>query len=139
MCAVFIHVGSHNTGHYWIYIYDFEAKIWRKYNDEKVSEVHDIDEIFKQDSGVRPPTPYFLVYVKDDIKERLVDPVCRDIIEPPAGESQDVVMEDYTDIPISQEIPNVYESLNAMEREDPPLPPERDWDNSQIKNYGSTW
>lgn len=139
LSSVFIHVGSHNAGHYWIYIYDFNKKIWRKYNDEKVTEVRDMDEIFKQDSGVRPPTPYFLVYVKDDIKEALVDPVCRDVIEASPGQSQDIVMEDYVDIATCQDVPNVYQSLNTLERENPPLPPERNWDNSQIKKYGYSW
>lgn len=77
--SVFIHVGSATFGHYWIYIRDFEKNMWRKYNDESVSAVTDVSQIFNQDPSERPPTPYFLVYVKDDLKDRLVDPVCRDI------------------------------------------------------------
>lgn len=53
--------------------------MWRKYNDESVSEVTDISQIFDQDPSDRPPTPYFLVYVKDELKDQLVDPVCRDV------------------------------------------------------------
>lgn len=97
---MFIHVGSHNTGHYWIYIYDFVAKLWRKYNDEKVTEVEDIREIFEAPGTSRPPTPYYLVYVKDEMKEQLVDPVCRSVTEPPHEEHADVTMQDYEDVPI---------------------------------------
>jgi ubiquitin carboxyl-terminal hydrolase 25/28 len=58
--AVFIHSGSHNFGHYWIYIHDFEKRVWRKYNDEHVTEVTDENIIFKQAPGDKVPTPYFL-------------------------------------------------------------------------------
>ncbi|KAJ5972050.1 uncharacterized protein N7479_001968 [Penicillium vulpinum] len=77
--AVFVHHGSVSFGHYYIYIFDFDKKIWRKYNDEYVTEVQNVDEIFKNDSTSNPPTPYFLVYVNDSMKDRLVNPVCREI------------------------------------------------------------
>ena len=57
--------------------------MWRKYNDGYVTEVKDTTEIFERDSETRPATPYFLVYIKDELKDRLVDPVCRDIVEAP--------------------------------------------------------
>ncbi|GES61066.1 ubiquitin carboxyl-terminal hydrolase [Aspergillus terreus] len=79
--AVFIHSGSVSFGHYWIYIFDFERNVWRKYNDEYVTEVQDIDEIFANQERANPPTPYFLVYVNDDMKSRLVDPVHRVVQE----------------------------------------------------------
>ncbi|CAI7568146.1 unnamed protein product [Penicillium glandicola] len=75
--AVFVHHGSVSFGHYYIYIFDFDKKIWRKYNDEYVTEVQNVDEIFKNDSTSNPPTPYFLVYVNDGMKDRLANPVCR--------------------------------------------------------------
>jgi ubiquitin carboxyl-terminal hydrolase 25 len=78
--AVFIHRGTSTYGHYWIYIYDFERDIWREYNDERVSVVNDRKQIFEQ-SGANGPTPYYLVYVKDQLKDELVDAVCREIIE----------------------------------------------------------
>lgn len=77
--AVFIHHGSVNFGHYWIYIYDFKKNIWRKYNDTYVTEVQDPDEIFKCQEEQNPPTPYFLVYINDEMKDRLASPVHRDI------------------------------------------------------------
>ena len=52
-------------------------------------------EIFVQEPGERPATPYFLVYVKEDLIESLVDAVCRNpFMDPP--ETQDVEMVDYT-------------------------------------------
>ncbi|KAJ5268298.1 hypothetical protein N7524_005757 [Penicillium chrysogenum] len=75
--AVFVHHGSVSFGHYYIYIFDFDKNIWRKYNDEYVTEVQNVDEIFKNDSTNNPPTPYFLVYVNDSMKDRLANPVCR--------------------------------------------------------------
>jgi len=115
--SAFFHVGSHMSGHYWIYIYDFRAKIWRKYNDEKVTEVTDTTEIFDAHPGERPPTAYFIVYVKDDLKEELVDPVCRNVVESTPQEaegSQDVGMDDYVDIqvPTTIDIASVYRSIN---------------------------
>jgi ubiquitin carboxyl-terminal hydrolase 25/28 len=80
--AVFVHRGSVSFGHYWIYIYDFNRDIWRKYNDEYVTEVQNLDEIFKNNDPANPPTPYFLVYINDRMRDRLVDPVCRDLAEP---------------------------------------------------------
>ncbi|KAJ5086845.1 hypothetical protein NUU61_008152 [Penicillium alfredii] len=83
--AVFVHHGSVSFGHYYIYIYDFRKDLWRKYNDEYVTEVQNVDEIFKEDGTRNPPTPYFLVYVHDQLKDRLANPVCRDIIDPMSG------------------------------------------------------
>jgi ubiquitin carboxyl-terminal hydrolase 25/28 len=78
--AVFIHRGSSNYGHYWIYIYDFARDIWREYNDERVSVVDDRNKIFDP-SGSNGATPYYLVYVRDEDKDELVDAVCREIAE----------------------------------------------------------
>lgn len=71
--------------------------MWRKYNDGYVTEVTDTSEIFVQEPGDRPATPYFLVYVRDEAKDVLVDAVCREPVEPPPQE-QDTVMEDYSQI-----------------------------------------
>lgn len=110
--SVFIHRGYHNSGHYWIYIYDFAKQLWRKYNDGYVNEIKDTKEIFEQESGDRPATPYFLVYVKDESKEDLVDSLCRHVIEPPPEEQQDTVMEDYSQAQESQTDGNTYRPIN---------------------------
>ncbi|KAL8713864.1 MAG: hypothetical protein Q9220_002009 [cf. Caloplaca sp. 1 TL-2023] len=94
--SVFIHIGSASFGHYWIYIRDFKKNVWRKYNDESVSAVTDVSQIFDQEAGDRPPTPYFLVYVRDELKDELVDPVCRNIPEQ-EPETSDAVMNDVID------------------------------------------
>ncbi|OJJ49211.1 hypothetical protein ASPZODRAFT_111904 [Penicilliopsis zonata CBS 506.65] len=79
--AVFVHHGSVTFGHYYIYIFDFRKEVWRKYNDNDVTEVHNAEEIFKNSDRQNPPTPYFLVYVHDALKDRLADPVCREILD----------------------------------------------------------
>ncbi|KAH0542358.1 hypothetical protein FGG08_003203 [Glutinoglossum americanum] len=78
--SVFIHRGTVSFGHYWIYIYDFQRNIWRKYNDGYVTEVVDESEVFEQEAS-NPATPYFLIYVQDKYKDELVDAVCREIID----------------------------------------------------------
>ncbi|KAL4881379.1 hypothetical protein BJY04DRAFT_188782 [Aspergillus karnatakaensis] len=83
--AVFVHQGTVQFGHYYIYIFDFERNVWRKYNDAYVTEVRNLDEIFKSQDKPNPPTPYFLVYVNDRLKDRLVSPVCREIVETPTA------------------------------------------------------
>lgn len=143
LASVFIHVGSHNTGHYWIYIYDFVAKIWRKYNDEKVTEVRDTKEIFEAPGTTRPPTPYYLVYVKEDSKEQLVDPVCRDVIDPPPDEVQDTVMEDYTEISMpnvtSQMIEDTYAPLNRPRTQQEQVRFDGSWSTDSVHRPGIQW
>lgn len=79
--AIFIHRGHGSFGgHYWVYIYDFVRDIWREYNDDRVMEVTDLKRVFGIDA-VPGATPYYLVYVKDEEKDDLVDAVYRDILE----------------------------------------------------------
>ena len=92
--SVFIHRGMVSSGHYWIYIFDFLRNIWRKYNDGYVTEIKDVAEIYEHEDSSRPATPYFLVYVKDEIRANLVDAVCRQIIEQHEYGTQDTVMKD---------------------------------------------
>lgn len=139
--SVFIHRGSHTSGHYWIYVYDFRKKLWRKYDDGAVSEVKDVTEIFEQDRAGRPATPYFVVYIKDEGKESLVDPVCRmpeEVVQTPSEEKHDVVMHDY-DQPI--ELPateaDSYQPVNGSQEYgvtdsyQNSISNGTDWDNSQ--------
>ena len=143
LASVFIHVGSHNTGHYWIYIYDFAAKIWRKYNDEKITEVRDTKEIFEAPGTTRPPTPYYLVYVKDESRVQLVDPVCRDVIDPPPEEVQDMVMEDYTDTNMpnvtSEMIEDTYAALNRPRTQQEQVEYDGSWNASSAPKPGIQW
>lgn len=36
--SVFVHRGTANSGHYFVFIYDFKRGIWRKYNDKTVEQ-----------------------------------------------------------------------------------------------------
>ncbi|KAK9465844.1 hypothetical protein V1512DRAFT_276956 [Lipomyces arxii] len=82
--SVFIHRGQATYGHYWIYIYDFATKKFRKYNDKQVSDVSE-DEVMPFDSKFEfngtfdesAATPYFLVFVKEDSTEMLIETVKR--------------------------------------------------------------
>ncbi|KAF3939283.1 hypothetical protein ABW19_dt0209123 [Dactylella cylindrospora] len=88
--SIFIHKGSVNFGHYWIYIYDYQAGVYRKYNDGSVTKPIDDDEMYKMGDDkkdINPPNPYFLVYVREDQTD-MMQAVCRHISEqgaPPLG------------------------------------------------------
>ncbi|EJS41725.1 ubp2p [Saccharomyces arboricola H-6] len=73
--SVFIHRGEASYGHYWIYIKDRNHNgVWRKYNDETISEVQE-EEVFNFNEG-NTATPYFLVYVKEG-QEADIEPLKR--------------------------------------------------------------
>ncbi|CAI4051604.1 ubiquitin-specific protease UBP2 SKDI_15G2720 [Saccharomyces kudriavzevii IFO 1802] len=73
--SVFIHRGEASYGHYWIYIKDRNyGGVWRKYNDETISEVQE-EEVFNFNEG-NTATPYFLVYVKQG-QESDIEPLKR--------------------------------------------------------------
>jgi ubiquitin carboxyl-terminal hydrolase 25/28 len=59
------------SGHYWVWIYDFEQDVWRKYNDSSVEVKRSTAEVLAilSTSG----EPYFLCYVRDEDKEKFVD------------------------------------------------------------------
>lgn len=75
--AVFIHRGEASYGHYWVYIKDYANNIWRKYNDETVTEVPE-EEVMNFTEG-NTATPYFIVFVKKG-HENDIEPLKR-IIE----------------------------------------------------------
>lgn len=35
--SILIHSGSHDSGHYYSFNYDFNEKLWRRYNDSKIT------------------------------------------------------------------------------------------------------
>ncbi|KAF4345270.1 ubiquitin carboxyl-terminal hydrolase 2 [Fusarium beomiforme] len=69
--AVICHRGQLMSGHYWVWIYDFEQLVWRKYNDSNVEVKRSTDEVLAtlNTSG----EPYFLCYVREEDKEKYVD------------------------------------------------------------------
>lgn len=96
--AVFFHRGSSGHGHYWTYIHDFKNDVWRVYNDEKVDECKNLEDIHNAHTW-QQGTPTYAVYVRDDVKEQFVEPVCRNPQErsdepmPDAAGWQDVQMD----------------------------------------------
>lgn len=99
--AAFFHRGTPGSGHFWVYIYDHIHEIWRKYNDQYVTPVHNLNEIFgnpwedrnnpNYPSYGRPANPYFLVYVRSDQlqardgAEPIVETVRREPVQPTAS------------------------------------------------------
>ncbi|KAF3352390.1 hypothetical protein VdG1_09077 [Verticillium dahliae VDG1] len=77
--AVICHSGQLNAGHYWVYIRDFEAGIWRKYNDETVTEYASTEDVLKLLNG--GGDPYYLCYVRADEVSSLVDVPRRQPVE----------------------------------------------------------
>lgn len=73
--AIFIHRGEASYGHYWVYIKDPHRNIYRKYNDEIVTEVP-ASEVLNFTEG-NTATPYYIVYVKDSLKKDYVEPLKR--------------------------------------------------------------
>ncbi|OAL23576.1 hypothetical protein AYO20_10972 [Fonsecaea nubica] len=97
--AAFFHRGSAGGGHYWVYIFDHKREVWRKYNDDRVSTVTNLNEIFGNpyaqtqvqgqqqpatSSGLNPPpNPYLLIYLDADRIDELAETVKREIAYPP--------------------------------------------------------
>ncbi|RFU77759.1 ubiquitin carboxyl-terminal hydrolase [Trichoderma arundinaceum] len=82
--AVICHRGHLTSGHYWVWIHDFEANVWRWYNDADVKENKDTAEVLQtlSTSG----EPYFLCYVRDEDKDQYVSVPSR---EPPKKEEEE--------------------------------------------------
>jgi ubiquitin carboxyl-terminal hydrolase 25 len=68
--AVICHGGGLGSGHYWVWIYDFERNVWRSYNDERV-EVHANKDKVLNDLN-NGASPYYVAYVREDEVDRLV-------------------------------------------------------------------
>lgn len=74
--SIFVHRGQATFGHYWVYINDFQTGTFRKYNDEYITEVPR-EEVFDE-SDESTATPYFLVFVRDDLANDFVNSVVRE-------------------------------------------------------------
>jgi len=72
--AVFVHRGNSSSGHWFIYIYDSDAALWRKYNDEEVGIVTDKKDVLEPDATV---TSSYVVYVQDRERANVIQTVCR--------------------------------------------------------------
>jgi ubiquitin carboxyl-terminal hydrolase 25/28 len=69
--AVICHRGHLSSGHYWVWIHDFEDNKWRWYNDADVQENPDTEAVLKQLSS--NGEPYYLCYVRDSDKDEHVN------------------------------------------------------------------
>ena len=70
--AVICHAGqTAKSGHYWVWIFDFQQNIWRKYNDRTVTENADTKAVIQELST--KGEPYYLMYVRDQDKHDLVN------------------------------------------------------------------
>ncbi|PFH57636.1 hypothetical protein XA68_14761 [Ophiocordyceps unilateralis] len=69
--AVICHRGHLMSGHYWVWIRDFEDQVWRWYNDADVRENKNTAEVLQtlSTSG----EPYYLCYVRDEDKQDYVN------------------------------------------------------------------
>ncbi|KAI1429004.1 hypothetical protein F5Y12DRAFT_782250 [Xylaria sp. FL1777] len=70
--AMICHGGGMNAGHYWVWIRDFKKQVWYKYNDSLVTKdsrnsQQVIDEL--NNSG----DPYYVAYVREELKDDLVE------------------------------------------------------------------
>lgn len=85
--AVVCHAGTTAAaGHYWVWIYDFEENVWRKYNDTTVS-VHPAEEVFEQ-LNTRGE-PYYVAYVRAENVKDLVSIPRRQFVGPPVISSDE--------------------------------------------------
>ncbi|KAH7094937.1 hypothetical protein FB567DRAFT_543330 [Paraphoma chrysanthemicola] len=74
--AVFTHRGGTKGGHYWIYIYDFQNGMWRKYNDDLVTLANESD-IFESEKVAMPAASTGVVYIREDLINDLTEAVRR--------------------------------------------------------------
>ena len=85
--AVVCHAGTTAAaGHYWVWIYDFEEDVWRKYNDTTVS-AHPAEEVFEQ-LNTRGE-PYYVAYVRAENVKDLVSIPRRQFVGPPVVSSDE--------------------------------------------------
>lgn len=68
--AVICHGGGLGSGHYWVWIFDFQKRIWRKYNDERVEEHNDSTKVLADLNNSHDP--YYLAYVRETKVDELV-------------------------------------------------------------------
>jgi ubiquitin carboxyl-terminal hydrolase 25/28 len=88
--AVFTHRGGTKGGHYWIYIYDFQNSLWRKYNDDHVTIATE-KEIFEREIAAIPPASTGVVYIRQDLITQITEAVRREPASDeiaPSGNSQ---------------------------------------------------
>lgn len=110
--TVFMHRGGAKGGHYWIYIYDFQNKIWRSYNDDDVEQVED-KKIFEEDGRA---TSTGLVFIRADLVDELTQAVKRNPDPLPGRENgSEVEMKDANGVDDDGIPPLLSEDLEIIE------------------------
>jgi ubiquitin carboxyl-terminal hydrolase 25/28 len=103
--AVFTHRGGTKGGHYWIYIYDFQNAMWRKYNDDHVTPA-DESAIFEREIAALPAASTGVVYIREDMIDIITEavkrePASEDVVPDTTGgtatQTTDVQMRDVVD------------------------------------------
>lgn len=79
--AVICHRGQLMSGHYWVWIHDFEQGVWRKYNDSRVEVSESTVDVLQSLST--SGEPYYLCYVQDEGKNDYVNVPKRLVPNPP--------------------------------------------------------
>jgi len=69
--AILIHDGNASSGHYYAFIYDHHQKLWRKYNDIRVTEESEETVIKESVGGKGWASAYWLVYVNEATAKEL--------------------------------------------------------------------
>lgn len=132
--AVFFHRGNYGHGHYWIYIHDFANDIWRNYNDEKVDEFKTLNDIFEARTW-QQGTPTYAVYVRDDLKQEYVQPVCRAPERLPTPEPSQIPQLEFPDV-------QMQDAEAQQKGVDPKMVMEggdATWDDERQVPDGATW
>lgn len=107
--AVICHRGHLTSGHYWVWIHDFENSVWRWYNDADVKENKNTEEVLQtlSTSG----EPYFLCYVRDEDKDKYVSVPPRatpsNVDEPETISSQPLIADVDGDVRLDDDKPAV--------------------------------
>lgn len=65
--SILVHDGQAGSGHYYAYIYEWDSKIWRKYNDIHVTEVDAAEVMENSVGGMGQQSAYCLFYVDPNV------------------------------------------------------------------------
>ncbi|KAB5518211.1 hypothetical protein GE09DRAFT_1066193 [Coniochaeta sp. 2T2.1] len=106
--AVICHAGqTSKSGHYWVWIYDFGARVWRKYNDTTVTERKDDESKALLEELSKAGEPYYLAYVREEGLEGLVEVPGRNRIEELGPEDMEGVQVEMAED--AEELPSTYD------------------------------
>jgi ubiquitin carboxyl-terminal hydrolase 25/28 len=121
--AVFTHRGGTKGGHYWIYIYDFQNGLWRKYNDDRVTLANESD-IFERENAAIPPASTGVVYIREDMIHTITEavkrePTLEELVSDTIGhvetQTNDVQMHDAVDEDVRPLKPVTYHDVQVIE------------------------